>query len=91
MTTTLTPTERAAKAQATKEAKALAAENDEQFPTKGRTYAKVIKGNRSYLGKVGAIREHNEGEIGLDFGGDALVWFARHELVRVPAPPLKQA
>lgn len=88
MTTTLTPTDRAAKAKATKDAKALAAENDDQFPTKGRTYAKVVRGNKSYIGKVGAIREHNEGEIGLDFG-QALVWFTRDELVRVPAPPLR--
>lgn len=87
MTTTSTPADRHAKRQATIAAKAEAAANDEQFPTKGRTYAKVIGGG-PYKGKTGAIREHNEDEIGLDFGGP-LVWFARHELHRCPAPPIR--
>jgi hypothetical protein len=89
MTSTLTPDDRLAKARATQEAIRRAAEEHDVFPTKGRTFARVISSKGPYGRKAGAIRQHNEGEIGLAFSPgekSPLVWFKPHELERCPAP-----
>lgn len=89
---TMTPTDRAEiarKREATLEAKRLAEENHPVFPTKGRTFAKVIGGGKVFRGRVGAIRKHNEGEIGLSFTSGEfadVIWFEPSELERCKEP-----
>lgn len=96
MTTTLTPTERAAKAQVTISRK-QEAHNAGDFPQ--RAFVRVIKGNERYRGKVGKVHSHNDlrterlsniiVEIGVVFsggGGQEPVWFAADELERSSSP-----
>lgn len=37
---------------------------------------------RRYHGKKGVVKEHNLGEVGVDFGG-ALVWFLPAQLIKL--------
>lgn len=96
MTTTLTPSDRAALAKATKDRKQ--AEHDAgEFPR--RAFVRVARGGKQFAGKIGQVHSHNDlrddrlpeiaVEIGVVFtggGGQTPVWFTADELVRC-APP----
>jgi hypothetical protein len=37
---------------------------------------------KTYHGRRGVVKEHNMGEVGVDFGG-ALVWFTKDQLIKL--------
>lgn len=97
MTTTLTPFERAEKAQQTTRAKQAAAEA-RYVPL--RSFVRIRGGHPAYRGRVGVLREYNDlndpktpdkipVEAGVSFsaGPNALkVWFYPHQLERADKP-----
>lgn len=96
MTTTLTPTDRAAKAQETVRRK-QADHNAGAFPQ--AAFVKITSGHEAYRGRIGKVHSHNDlrtealpnltVEIGVVFtggGGQIPIWFTADQLERTSRP-----
>lgn len=74
--------ESAAKALETKRANQIKYTRITGLPVDANVKVNTPKEKR-YHGRKGIVKEHNMGEVGVDFGGDSLVWFLKDQLIKL--------